>query len=834
MNEENILQKLHRTINSSHIFTKSLSISDFMHFIVDCNSQNQNNLKEIPDSDTFSAAHLHNLYNMKNQLSSKELHHLCINKTWSLETLIDTCCTLKKTYNPKAFPVLIQKCRTLLTLYSPLCNIEQDFSDIIRSLVFLHFFGDPTPFVPNCPCLCQKYVSWNEMENKIRKNLEVNHLIFLTGNPGSGKRQLLIHSLQASYFSIGKDYYWLDTNSSIPLEEELTSLVFSGTKKSYNLEEVLNILRTKTKNSLLIIHRPILTDADLSFVNKTLIPMNLYIIISTYTKVSLKNTIALDVDNRPIANLFNIFKIYNPSSDFTEKEFLLLANHFSNNVYLITIIAKALSSKPKNLQKKQLIDQFESFYYECRLPKVHSFYHMDDIERSSKSGQQLLLLTKKLLSCYPHELFTNELSELSIWTKTPISYIELTKHFKVETLQIWIESGIIQYYDEDKIYMPSLIADIVWINYPINYTEYRDKLLHFILQIECGAPLLFPYETLYQVISNLIFRFHFQITIMPSRTSKKSIDLFLNWNNLLTNIMEHYMHLGNYIYAQKILPHLYIAYNKRGEILDFPSSLFSSQVKELLRSQADYMQSSDIISSFDNLINRIDTIKNNVTSLNKSSRSIINRLILSILQDLADTAVEIAIQYTRDYFFPYNVASNTQWNNCLYAIYNFADKFKIMGKNEEYYYKGIYYALITLYRNPDTLQKAKDNFRIFLFLETDVELRFKVKCIQFYFYILSATSFTPIPYSTLIQNFENLYIEFTNKIWSYHTSYIFYSCVSVLSFILPYCISDRLRNTLITCMKQCKKFYEKQLSLPSAQKEAFINLLNEKISEMSS
>lgn len=820
----NILKRLHERINHSNVFNYKLSIPDFMHFIL---------ADEFQDN-TFSDAYMYELYEKKKYLSQTKLTKYLSIKTWDFERLKQSHPqgTVEKYSKEKCLSILKENCITLLP--PQYRDHSVDFSSVIQTIVSLHFFATPmldSVFKSNLPNICDSYVPWTEMESHLAHSLERNHILFSIGNPGSGKKQLILYVLNNLYLSGSFNSYWLNINNSISIEDGLTQISFIGNEKtSYNTEKIIDILKEKSHNDVLIIHKSSLTNEDFSFIETTLSSMRLRIIVVTYCKVIPSDYPILDIDQRPLYNLIQIFRKYNPNSTFSDKDIQKLLKNISNNVYVLTLIAKATIKENRVLTKEALLNNFESLYYKPQMPALHTNYY----EQENKSSQNLFTLIKRILSFYPISESNKQISEISIWAKIPIASNYLKKEFGEKIIAQCINSGILQFYDDDHIYMPALIADTFWAEYQIDYEEYKKKILQFLHSMECAKPLAVPYETLYPIISNLIFRFHFQITIMPSRTNKKSLDLFLNWNNLLTNIMEHYMHLGNYIYAQKILPHLYIAYNKRGKILDCPSSLFSSQVKELLRLQADYMQSSDIIASFDNLINRINTIKNNVTSLNKSSRSIINRLILSILQDLADTSVEIAIQYTRDYFLSYNVASNTQWNNCLYAIYNFADKFKIMGKNEEYYYKGIYYTLITLYRNPDTLQKAKDNFRIFLFLETDVELRFKVKCIQFYFYILSATSFTPIPYSTLIQNFENLYIEFTNKIWSYHTSYIFYSCVSVLSFILPYCISDRLQNTLITCMKQCKKFYEKQLSLPSAQKETFINLLNEKISEMSS
>ena len=97
-----------------------------------------------------------------------------------------------------------------------------------------------------------------------------------------------------------------------------------------------------------------------------------------------------------------------------------------------------------------MLNNFESLYYKPQMPALHTNYY----EQENKSSQNLFTLIKRILSFYPISESNKQISEISIWAKIPIAANYLKKEFGEKIIAQCINSGILQFYDDDHIYMP--------------------------------------------------------------------------------------------------------------------------------------------------------------------------------------------------------------------------------------------------------------------------------------------------------------------------------------------------------------------------------------------
>lgn len=602
-------------------------------------------------------------------------------------------------------------------------------------------------------------------------------------------------------------------------------------KKALNIDEIKNRLRDNVSSSILIINRPALTAKDFVFCEKTLSKIGLKIIITTLTKTIPKNFTVLNVDNRPVSILKEIFLKYYPDSDFTDDEFQTLLENISNNVYVLSLIGKTLSNGKNALEKDKVLKISEDLSYIKNTYKVHSSYH----DSGTKSGQFLLNLVGRILDNYDLELLNIYASELSVWAKTPISEKILITKWDKTVIKDCIMYGILQYYDEskEKLFIPSLIADVIWNQYPIDYNEYKEKISTLLTDIEYGKSLSVSYPDLYQIIFNMILRFHFQISTMCSRPKKNDLNVFKDWNMFLTEIIERYMKLGNYQYAQNVLPYLYAPRSNKGETI-LPSNL-QSVIRELLYKQANYMQSQNISEALDGLIAFIKDFRRN-SDFSGDDMKIILYLCLLICKDMAEQVINTTL----------NLLSNECiTENWLIALENLSAL--LAGKDDYYAYLlslTYHYTSVIVKPDclPDHLYEIVHHKELFLSevnpsYEYFRELIFCFKGLCIYFdailYLQYIEHIIIEPTETLESRYNALYSEFKESLWPYHVSYIFYACTFLfVTYLLPFCHKDSTIQSLKNSMRLCKSFNHKQLSLSSEEAAEYDKLIDAKIKEL--
>ena len=601
----NILQKLVTIIQNS--INTTVSIPAYINYF----------LGENIEEDSMSDSAFYDLYSGRSHLSDSNRKKLLSSNDWSINRL-------KRCLTDSLYSIYIDdihfddiyinetqisnELRKLITENKITTN--SDISSMVKSLVLLHFFGQTDNIALLFPRFlkhpCKDYISWPETEHRILDLLYKKQLIFIVGKPASGKKQLLLHLLQDDPSSPYRDIFWIDYSScKLPIEERICTIRFPySSTKNWNISSVLNLLKQKPSTSILIIDMPSTTCDDLNFIHTYLSNLKMKVVITTRCHDIPKNFNTINIDERPKENLINIFHIINSSTDLSDSDLEKLISIIDNNPYIMSLIAKSLMISKKPIDR--FLDHEKWIWYDKGLPKLHSLYH----DPEKKYAQNTLNLICRIVPDYP-DIVLNSISELSIWAKTPLERSLLVKHFGSQTISECISYGILLPDDSDsnKLFMPQIFADAVWKRYPIDYNDYKNKIFSFLDKLSSGQPLILPFEDLYQIIYNMIFRFHFQVTTMPSRSNKNVICVFHEWNNILMQLIERYMQFGDYCFAQKVLPHLYMSSTKNGDPIQ--PTVFQKYVQQLLQSQIDYMKSGDFISSIEKIIQILNEWKSN-------------------------------------------------------------------------------------------------------------------------------------------------------------------------------------------------------------------------------
>lgn len=789
-------------------------------------------LGEKIENNYFSDTALYKIYAGETSLSNTHLKDLAKSKDWSFQRL--EICLISGTEKVRINQqLLIDELYKIADEYH--IHTTSDISSMVKPLVHLYFFGMPDSrllFPAYNKRGCDNYVSWPSMEQKILDSLKTKQLLFLVGNPATGKKQLLISQLNKyTHFSY-PDVFWLDSFDGIdlPLEKRITKISFFGYHATLPLNTILEFLKQKPATSVLVIDMPSIKQEDLSFIDNYLTVLRMRIIIITRCHTIPDTYKVINIACPPVENLSRIFRQINNTNDLSDNDLKRLFDIVDHNPYIVTLIAKGMAKSKSSLSKEELLDDTKWIWYKTTLPKLHSSYP----NPSDKSAQKLHTLICRILSVYPSNYLYDHASELSIWTKHPLKQSSLEKYFGHNVISQAIAYGILLYFDKDntKLFMPRIIADAIWKQFPINYTDYRTKIFEFLSIIETGKPSILPYEDLYQIIFNMALRFHFQTTIMPSRIDSKSKNIFQEWNNTLTEIIEHYMQLGNWKFAQETLPYLYTSETKRGTIIAPTKS--QQYIQQLLQAQTQYMQSDNFYVALGEIIHTLTDWKNYYDSLSKSAGSKEETYILYlaqlIIQDLTDHIISIELKaaahyWTGDPLFDYNIFQKN-----ILVLQKCSAHLISSNFSSGYYSMSACHFLAAIYSGYGGLcHTASCPNRLLLNKTLSPELHFKSECLCFYyrlfiFYIELAQEIIKDPndaFRAFAQEYNLLYTKFHENMWSYNASYLFYSCTILLQLFLPQQEFSETHRNLTKSMEMYKSFNTKQLSLSEEQAKEF-------------
>lgn len=522
---ETLLHELINIIRSTSISHKP-GIPDCMRYL----------LGDKFDSFLYSDAYLYQVYNEEICLPIEAIEAIRTSVNWDVRRL--------KENFPKSeisAQALSDNIRPLYNKYITDSGREKGLNSMLRSLLHLYFFGitdAPPLFVSYEKRNVKDYIPPEDYINAAKSILEKNNVLILTGAPGMGKTELA-KRLVAQSCAPYKDIGWLEVPyDATHISDCFGSIHFynQSTDDTVRENEILKWLERKPKSSYLIINAPVLYDDDFHFIKDYLYTLRIRIIITTRTPViPCCESSKLALENYTGNFLTKIFQKTCSDNFFSKEEYSKLFDIVCCNPYIVTLVAKSIQQHPEAIGKSDLLDKEQWLWHKKQLPKIHSSYN----DPGSKPELPLLTLTSRILDNYPPAFLINTASRLSIWARQEIRLDYLKKSFTPSDIDTALQNGILQFTDEAQktVQMPALLADTIWFNYPIDYSDYQNEISQFLSKICIGHVSMVPIDTLYGLIENIVYRFHFNIVYLKTRPSSGEKKQFFEWNAFLMQIV---------------------------------------------------------------------------------------------------------------------------------------------------------------------------------------------------------------------------------------------------------------------------------------------------------
>lgn len=794
------------------------------------------------DGDPLSATYISKLLSEYSTLSEENMKKLMQAKDWSfsrLEVCINSSSVKKNIKYSINYEALKKEIIDLANKHH--LDTKKDCEQLIKELIYLHFFGTPISEAAFCKYtkrVCTTYIPWDDKENHASQILANGHFLILTGKPGSGKTQLIKYLIQKYPEKYSNIYFSNEIFDTI--ENCITNMTFLSGK--HTLKESLKLLKSHTQTSLVVFNVHSLAPQDLVFIRENLLNLNTHIIITSRvdTISSDIKDLVVNLDDRSIPNLQLIFDKICSNTLFTSEEFSTLCRIVDHNPLAINLIAKSLNANPQLHDKFLNAEQW--IWYEKHMPSIHSSY-----KDETKLRICMQTILRRLIQNYPPDIFPpNVLSELAIWTKHPIPQEQLEEFILCTTIDNAILYGILQYEDDSStnLFMPSLISDIIWNEYPISYSDYRDRIKEFRNQIKIGKSLSVPYTTLYPVILNMIFRFHFNVTHFEAR--KKPDAIFVEWNQLLVELIYYFTKLGHSESAQKIIPYLF--YYEQNKINVDATNFESKCIRNLIEKQIQYMSQNDMTGSIADIIN---ILQQTVSDYNKSTRK--QRLsdypyslffIRLIIQDIMNFQIR-RLQNSMLYYLHGKSENSLQlMQNTLQDIITYLSNYNLLLPDIEFYsyYVAIHAYGVSLLFNRDYLSSAQ--VQINLLFERHAlpeEQLLLARCQKLYFEFIVFMTDSDFDYNRwnteifnqMTKEYLSIASEIENKIYPWEVLWAFYMCGILLIYnISPYEIPSVLVLYQIKAtLTNLSTLVKEQISFPANEKEKLLQLVSNIINE---
>ena len=461
-------------------------------------------------------------------------------------------------------------------LYNDLIpNFPSDtFSKKVEMLLRLHFFGTTdTTLFPKIPKkVTPYYIPWDQKNTELHVKIKKSNIVFVTGFPGSGKKQLVYYYLNT--YAIPKNHYlfhnigWLDvTLADSSLESAFAkSLYFLG-KDISNSNDKLQLLSEKKSPALIIITCPYLKKEDFEFIKKNLLSTRTKYIIITRTRIP-DAKISVSLDKCPTHILKKIFKRQFHSRFFSKEEFNTLCSRASYNPLTISLIAKMLCHVEKKEDypqnhllhlKKSLLDSKTWIWKERSRTKITSLYRS-----STKTGVSIAVILQRMLSDLPEQSMTPALSELALWSRYPIPFDFLKSIVDPQTISFATEHDFFESNDSETsiISMPCLLAETILSKCPLSFSDYEltfRKIIYLSTAIKTATQ---NFALVYTSIYNALFYFQYDAIKLKTRIkNSEDFHVFYSWNNFLSDAITYYSALGNRKFSSALSDELYVQLN---------------------------------------------------------------------------------------------------------------------------------------------------------------------------------------------------------------------------------------------------------------------------------
>lgn len=390
---------------------------------------------------------------------------------------------------------------------------------------------------------CQNYIEIDEHNSFFDKAWNKSNIAVVYGKGGMGKTQLVKSYLQNNK-SQYKEICVLDECRSI--KEALLGIPFCVNSHK-EIDDIVNILKEKGNESLLVIDIPRIDSEDIVFIRRHLLGLNLRLIITTHKIISMEGIYQKEfkpLEDQILRRIFDV-NMNQKKYEMSNVEFEKLLDIVDRNTLVIALLGKSIGRK--EIPVENLINEHEWIWDITKLATVHARAY------GFKEAKSPIRHIAAILDKY--NITNEEYSELAIWCRNDMT-IEGLKNwcrFSGRVSKIIVEAvdcGIIEYVDEDKqeVKMHSLIADAIWKFYPIKFIDYQFNIEKFLDNIKWGSKCKLGYFMIYNSIYNFIQRFNFEIRRKSAKDKTKNA-FYLN----LHEVIGFSIQSGNYYGAQKLL-----------------------------------------------------------------------------------------------------------------------------------------------------------------------------------------------------------------------------------------------------------------------------------------
>lgn len=617
MNTSNILQELEKSITSS--ITSKIYIADIMNFFwgdrIDYIYEDSNNSR-----DSVHASTLSKLYNGNINLPFS-LQKCLVNSTdWSLKRL--WCCLVRvdEEHNLRKKleldeELIFKNVEELYKKYNPTVDITPSFSNMVKELLWKYFFNKSSPdplFVPYTQKCCKDYIKPQKKTGELKKKLSSNNLIFITGYPATGKKQLIKNHIELSKIS-PFDVAWISSSINSSLEESFKKARIFLTNDNFELvnDEKLNLLSQKCSSSLLVLDVPYITPKDLAFIDHSIVPTKIKCIVITRT-LTLDNTrVKINMDNTPVEVLKKIFRKSCSDDIFTSKEFEQLCSITSHNPLAISLVGKMLAlSKDKTVRnelKLSLLNPQTWIWNVANQPKLH-----DPYKSSTKAPDVYVesILYRMLPLC--DKATCKKISNVALWYKYgfPFKYLYMICEEDDNLIDTLIQLSLLQFIDSEKqmLAMPALIADIFLNKYPITFSDCEEKLRYIIFSLSPEQTAEMDFDMIYSTLYNVLYYLHINTVKLKSRPTSSDLKLFADWNRFLLDVISYFSNLGNITMANALSNDLYMAHNYKNKYFFKSTAPLQNLIKKAVKLNLDIVIEQDksmILNKIDSLISNL-------------------------------------------------------------------------------------------------------------------------------------------------------------------------------------------------------------------------------------
>lgn len=688
------------------------------------------------------------------------------------------------------------------------------------------------------------YIPWIEKENELFDALQKNNLVFISGGPANGKT-LLVKRVLKEHFHKSFDIYFTNKEQT-SLDKIIKKISFMDktvnfqNPSSRNFETALSYLKEKTEKSFFIIRKPFLEASDFEFIDQHLSGLKLKVIILTQTKNFDPKYHCVFIQDRPEDNLKKIYVSSRKQDDLSTQEWETLLDITSQNPYVLSLVGKSIQNAEKrdkcskgktnerDVLKEHLLNKTEWIWNLTSQPKLHK--NFDD--NISKSEQTLRNLLYYITESYGQ---SETYSVLSVWTKTPISKQLLIKISGLQDNDInrALQIGLLEYADinNSKIVMPAIIADIIWDENPISYTEYHENLIRFLIMLKSGKPLEIPYKTLYPVVRTMIQRFHFQVSTMASRDKPRDKYDFIEWNHTVINLLHHLIQLGDYEVAEEFLPYIFYHKYEKKNVQYNVATEDEQLLLSFINQDIQHMKSGVSVQSIDYLI---DIMKEAQNIANKGNTSLYSSMYYAYLeiQAMLDYALRMEKLWTLEYSCTgtsKHLSSVDQLRKSISAYYMALSIFFDI-QYVENYYRMIQAYINTIYTTDLNSYNSAIHFSTLCNSpDIPVDWRLRAQC-QALFYSLVLIIKTTPPDTALTFGFyedlyKNIYIQLSNKVFPWEVLWTFYSCTIIMWNCKTTLKPETVQNLEVSLL-QLRSLAEQQITLPKEDRKYLLKLID--------